>query len=85
MRWGWLVCAILLALPAMAFAQEEGMDEGTALSITGGLNTDLDGSDANACVMEDGNFRAHLTSVTTSTTILTFLRRASSRSPRAIA
>jgi hypothetical protein len=47
------------------------------LSITGGLATELEGSDANACVEENGDFRAHLTSLTTSTTILTFEVRAS--------
>ena len=76
MRWGWLVCALLLALPATAFSQEEATDEGTALSITGGLTTQLDGSDANACAIEDGEFRAHLTSVTTSTVVLTLELRA---------
>jgi hypothetical protein len=53
----------------MPFAQDE---EGTAISISGGLTTELDGSDANSCVADNGEFRAHLTSVTTSTTILTF-------------
>jgi hypothetical protein len=67
--WGWLLAALLL------FAQE---DEGTSLSITGGLTTELEGSDANACVIEEGEFRAHLTSLTTSTTILTIELRTTS-------
>jgi hypothetical protein len=73
-RWGWLACALLLAWPSTALAQDE---EGTAISITGGLTTDLEGSDANACVSDDTGFRAHLTSLTTSTTILTFELRIS--------
>jgi hypothetical protein len=68
-RWGWLVGALVVAWPSTALAQE---DEGTAISITGGLTTELEGSDANACVADDSGFRAHLTSLTTSTTILTF-------------
>lgn len=68
MRWGWLLGVLLLVAPGTAVAQDE---EGTALDITGGLTTELDGSDANACVADDGGFRAHLTSLTTSTTILT--------------
>ena len=69
MRWGWLLAGLLL------LAQD---DEGTSLSITGGLTTELDGSDANACVIEEGEFRAHLTSLTTSTTILTIELRTTS-------
>ena len=73
-----LIVAILLAgAVGLAQAQEDGPDEGTSLTITGGLDAELDGSDANACVAENGELRAHLTSLTTSTTILTFQVRAS--------
>jgi hypothetical protein len=71
------VLAALLGVAPLARAQDDSADEGTSLTITGGLETELDGSQANACVAENGDFRAHLTSLTTSTTILTFEVRAS--------
>jgi hypothetical protein len=73
-RWivAWVAGVALLLLAPGVSAQEDMETQGTALTITGGMEAAVDGSDANACVSEQGEFRAQLTPVATVTTILTF-------------
>lgn len=72
-RWSAGVLLTLSMLGAQAVnAQGDEDTQGTMLTISGGLEASVEGSDANACVAEDGDFRAQLTPLATTTTILTF-------------
>jgi hypothetical protein len=53
-------CALLLGPSGAALAQSGGGSPSTDLTFAGGMSDELTGSDANACVFEDGDFRGRL-------------------------